>query len=250
VEWYYSEDGRQQLGPVSEAEFQSLVEAGRVQDGTLVWREGMATWAAYGTVHPGSTPESPPTGGLICAQCQRPVPANQAIRQGDGWVCAACHPAPAGPAALIEPSWAGARLEYASFWLRAGAKILDQLLLMTVNMGLGFVIGLGMGITRAAGNQQAALLFQVGLTAVSLVIALAYYVFFLGRYGATPGKMACRIRVVTADGAPVSYGRATGRFFAELLSGLICYIGYLMAGFDDERRTLHDHICQTRVVRA
>ena len=40
-----------------------------------------------------------------------------------------------------------------------------------------------------------------------------------------------------------------GRFFAELLSGMICYIGYLMVLSDkEERRTLHDRICNTRVV--
>jgi len=73
---------------------------------------------------------------------------------------------------------------------------------------------------------------------------------YLGRYGATPGKMAVKIRVVTPDGGPISYGRATGRFFADILSGMICYIGYLMVAFDKEqRRALHDHICGTRVVK-
>lgn len=76
-----------------------------------------------------------------------------------------------------------------------------------------------------------------------------YTIFFNGRYGATPGKMACKLRVVTADGQPIGYGRATGRFFAEILSGIICNIGYIIAAFDDQKRSLHDHICSTRVIR-
>jgi uncharacterized RDD family membrane protein YckC len=77
---------------------------------------------------------------------------------------------------------------------------------------------------------------------------LAYYVFFVGKYGATPGKMACGLRIVLADGGKLTYGRATGRFFAEWVSSMILGIGYLMVAFDDEKRSLHDRIVGTRVV--
>ena len=88
------------------------------------------------------------------------------------------------------------------------------------------------------------LVFQL----VFLVANIGYQIFFLGKYGATLGKMACGLRVVTADGGKISYGRATGRAFAEMLSGIICYIGYIMIAFDDQKRGLHDHICNTRVI--
>jgi uncharacterized RDD family membrane protein YckC len=80
------------------------------------------------------------------------------------------------------------------------------------------------------------------------VIAIGYETFFIGKYGATPGKMACKIKVVTADGGKVSYLLAFGRYFAKVLSSLTCLIGYIMAAFDDEKRALHDRICNTRVV--
>jgi uncharacterized RDD family membrane protein YckC len=60
--------------------------------------------------------------------------------------------------------------------------------------------------------------------------------------------MACKIRVVTADGGKVSYMRALGRYFAKILSSMICLAGYIMAFFDDEKRGLHDRICNTRVI--
>jgi uncharacterized RDD family membrane protein YckC len=62
------------------------------------------------------------------------------------------------------------------------------------------------------------------------------------------GKMAVKIKVVGADGSPIGYGRALGRAFAEVLSGICFYIGYIMAGFDKEKQSLHDKICSTRVI--
>jgi uncharacterized RDD family membrane protein YckC len=87
------------------------------------------------------------------------------------------------------------------------------------------------------------------IRALLVVALISYEIFFLGKYGATPGKMACKIRVVTGEGDSITYGRAAGRAFAERLSGLICYIGYLMVAFDSsQKRALHDRICNTRVI--
>ena len=52
------------------------------------------------------------------------------------------------------------------------------------------------------------------------------------------------------NGGPIGLGRAFGRYFAKILSGLILMIGYIMAAFDSEKRALHDMICDTRVIRA
>jgi uncharacterized RDD family membrane protein YckC len=54
--------------------------------------------------------------------------------------------------------------------------------------------------------------------------------------------------VTRADGGPISAGLAVGRFFAKILSSLTLCIGFLIAAFDREKRSLHDHICGTRVV--
>ena len=89
------------------------------------------------------------------------------------------------------------------------------------------------------------LFMQFGLIAVQI----GYQTFFVGKFGATPGKMACGLKIVRSDGSPISYGRAAGRAFGELLSAWTCYIGYLMVCFDSQKRALHDHMCDTRVVR-
>ncbi len=89
----------------------------------------------------------------------------------------------------------------------------------------------------------------IGLSVlIQFALSLAYEVYFLTTKGATPGKMALGLKVIRADGGPISAGLAVGRYFAKILSGMILWIGFIIAGFDSEKRALHDHICGTRVV--
>jgi uncharacterized RDD family membrane protein YckC len=67
--------------------------------------------------------------------------------------------------------------------------------------------------------------------------------------GATVGKMALGLRVVDVQGQRISFMRATGRFFAKFISGLILMIGYLMVAFTDRKRGLHDIMAGTLVVK-
>lgn len=252
MEWYYAE-GNQQRGPVDEAEFERLAKAGTIRSDTLVWREGFANWQPYSqATAPQPTPsaagEGSAAGGMMCSQCGRPFPADQVIRYGDVWVCATCKPA--FLQRLKEGVAVTSAMEYATFWTRFAAKFIDGIILWIVNTAIGFAMGLGFAGAVRSGGSEAMIVLQVVAYLVGTAITLLYGVFFLGRYGATPGKMACHIKVVTAEGEPISYGRAAGRCLSEILSGLICYIGYIMAGFDEERRALHDRICSTRVIRS
>jgi uncharacterized RDD family membrane protein YckC len=81
-------------------------------------------------------------------------------------------------------------------------------------------------------------------------VRAAYFIYFIGKDGQTPGKKLCKIRVVNADGTQVSYAKAAGRFFGYMLSWIILGIGFLMAAWDDETRALHDRLCDTRVIKA
>jgi uncharacterized RDD family membrane protein YckC len=69
------------------------------------------------------------------------------------------------------------------------------------------------------------------------------------KWGATVGKLAVGLRVVTAEGAPLTFGRSIGRAAADLINHFICYLTYIMVGVDEpQKRGLHDHIAGTRVV--
>jgi uncharacterized RDD family membrane protein YckC len=87
-------------------------------------------------------------------------------------------------------------------------------------------------------------------TLVNLILVIAYEVYFLSTRGATPGKMVFGLKVVRADGSGISRGLAAGRYFASWVSSITLGIGYIMAGMDEEKRALHDRICDTRVIYA
>jgi uncharacterized RDD family membrane protein YckC len=136
-------------------------------------------------------------------------------------------------------------MHYAGFWIRFGAKFVDGLVLRVAMMPLGFLVGFG----ARPSTSEGLIGMQVVLVGVGMIVAMLYNVILNVKYGATLGKMACKIKIVTEAGEPLTYGRAFGRYFAELLSGCpTIMIGYIMAGFDDQKRSLHDRICNTRVI--
>ena len=124
---------------------------------------------------------------------------------------------------------------------------MDWLILFALNTTINAAFGLGFYQTLGA-QQIDRLVLRLTLFLVQVTIGVTYEVVFIGKFGATLGKMACQIKVVTAEGGRVSYLRAFGRYWAKIVSGIICAAGYIMAAFDDEKRALHDRICNTRVV--
>jgi uncharacterized RDD family membrane protein YckC len=101
----------------------------------------------------------------------------------------------------------------------------------------------------ASAGESAAPVMLLLVYAAAFGLEIMYNTIFVGAMGATPGKMALKVRVVNADGSKVSYGKAFGRAVAEYVSILTLLIGYIMVAFDDEKRALHDRICGTRVIK-
>lgn len=250
VDWYYVRDDVQ-AGPIGEAEFQALVQQGVVAPDTSVWHDGMTDWRPYGEVQPPDVaPAAPPlrtraAPGHACAECGRVFPEEDMVQYGDAWVCAACKPV--FFQRLSEGAVMPMTVRYGGFWIRFVAKVIDGILLGIVGFAIQAAIA---ALVEGSGEEltPAVLAVTIGATFAQLILRMVYVTWFVGKYGATPGKMACGLKIVRADGSKVGYLRAFGRFFAEMLSALIIYIGYIMAGFDDEKRALHDHICDTRVV--
>ena len=267
MKWYYAEGGKQ-VGPVEESVLDDLVRQGMVRDDTLVWREGMAAWQRHAAVRGSSNPSpaAPPPapapasalGGdtRYCSECGRAVPASQLTSYGDVSVCAQCQPA---YAQRLRGAGQGAARHFGGFWIRFLAVIIDAIILwvatLIIRIPLGLAgLGVGLGLGRNPDPAQAlaalpAIMSLIGLSfIIQLALSLAYEVYFLSTRGATPGKMALGLKVTRADGGAISPGLAAGRYFAKILSGVILWIGFIIAAFDQEKRSLHDHICGTRVV--
>jgi uncharacterized RDD family membrane protein YckC len=65
----------------------------------------------------------------------------------------------------------------------------------------------------------------------------------------TFGKQWLGIIVTDAAGQRINFGRATGRYFARLLSILTLGFGFLLACFTRRTVTLHDMLAGTFVLR-
>jgi uncharacterized RDD family membrane protein YckC len=190
------------------------------------------------------------SGSAACAECGMIFPREEMIRHRSAYVCANCKPIfmqKLAEGAAIRTS----ALRYAGFWVRFAAIFLDGIILLVGNTILQVVIGSAAGLStdQAIGIEpQANIILGVILLAIQFGTGICYEVVLVGKYGATLGKMACNVRVVTGEGSAVSYARALGRYFAKFLNAFTLGIGYIIAAFDAEKRTLHDRICNTRVV--
>jgi uncharacterized RDD family membrane protein YckC len=189
-----------------------------------------------------------------CAECGRPTPMDQLARFGDTLVCPVCKNTYAQKLREgVAPQAVVGRYQYAGFWIRVLASLIDSIILGVVNSIIQFMLLRPMlGVAEISSDPTAAIAAAGALGVLGLVgmaLAACYEGIFVAQMGATPGKMALGLKVVRPDGSRVDLGRAFGRYFAKLLSMLILGIGYIMIAFDSEKRGLHDMICDTRVVR-
>jgi uncharacterized RDD family membrane protein YckC len=162
---------------------------------------------------------------------------------GQTYVCGDCKPA--FLQRVREGGIAGPALHYASFGLRFLALLLDGV----IGLVVGILINIIFRVSLVPDPARPFAVFLSIATLLNFAWGFAYYVFFLASYGATLGKMAVGVKIVTAEGGPISYGRAIGRYFCTgFLEPFTLGIGYLIALFDDQNRTLHDRICGTRAI--
>jgi uncharacterized RDD family membrane protein YckC len=169
-----------------------------------------------------------------------------------------------GALASGAPGAAAAPLPYAGFWVRFVAYLIDGLILAIpfwlVVMVVCFLFGGFALITRMSGiNDARSLIALIAPLMFGFVLALLFlivlrWLYFAGMESsdrqATFGKAAMSLRVTDLEGRRLSFGHATGRFFAKIISGLIPLgIGYIMAGFTEKKQALHDMVAGTLVLR-
>lgn len=137
-------------------------------------------------------------------------------------------------------------LNAAGFWPRAAAFVLDRALLWAALLAVRLPLWIA---SLFGGWTSRAVLFQFDWKDILCwALSAAYFVALTACCGATLGKKAMRLRVVTPAGErpkffSVLYRETVGRY----LSGILC-IGYIMAAADPQKRALHDLLCDTRVV--
>jgi uncharacterized RDD family membrane protein YckC len=204
---------------------------------------------------------------MYCSKCGANISDTAAFCPSCGQPTApGASPAPAGGAAaapvsgpLMAPGWAAPpTVQYAGFWLRFVAFIIDAIVLGFIGFILTLPFAMSRGIVpilhgRGPMNPEdfAPLFAAFGrLFVIRLAINWLYYALFeSSTWQATLGKKALGLEVTDMQGARINFARATGRFFAKFLSTIILFIGFFMIGFTDRKQGLHDMLAGTLVIR-
>jgi uncharacterized RDD family membrane protein YckC len=157
---------------------------------------------------------------------------------------------PQSAATPFDPGYgAQATTQLAGFWRRFVAYIIDAIIFGIVAGIIELIIA---AIVRTSGADTAGVTVRGGL--VSLVVGLLYFGYLWSRNGQTIGYMALGLRLVRADGQPVTFVGAMLRYLLIYLSFAICLIPAIisafMIGLGQRKQGIHDLILGTLVVRA
>lgn len=176
---------------------------------------------------------------IYCTHCGTALP-------GDAQFCASCGVRVEGSAARGW-DWASTgtsgyddrrEFVYAGFWLRFVAFIIDSI-----------VVNLVIAVIGAASLGAA----DDGLTLSGALNLFGNWLYFslleAGPWQGTVGKKVLGLSVVDDRGNPISFGRATGRYFGKVISALILLVGFLMAGFTARKQALHDIMAGALVIK-
>lgn len=141
---------------------------------------------------------------------------------------------------------------YGGFWKRFVAYLIDSVAMGIVCGIIGAVIGGIIGAVLGASGANTETITEIA-SAVSWIIGVVlrwlYYTLMESSVKqATLGKMAMSMVVVDENGERLSLGRANGRFWGKIVSGLILCFGYMMAGFTAKKQALHDIMAGTLVI--
>lgn len=135
----------------------------------------------------------------------------------------------------------------APLWRRLAALVYDVFPLLGLWMITAFVCLFAVGGHYDPAHPQWAL--RLWLQVALLVVTAAYFVISWMRIGQTIGMRAWRLKLLRDDGERLGAARALLRFCLALLSMALAGVGFWWALIDSKKRTLHDRVCKTRMIR-
>jgi uncharacterized RDD family membrane protein YckC len=170
---------------------------------------------------------------------------------------------PVTPAHTEQPTALGGRYVLSGWWRRAGAQVIDGIIISAIALVLFLPIGaaLGVGFADDSDASLGAVIAGLFLWVVCVgLISLLYAPVFMARTnGKTLGRMVMNIRVVRASGERISFGYAMLRevvvkaigfgFLGAITGGIANLLDYLWPLWDEQNRCLHDFVVDSRVVK-
>lgn len=197
-----------------------------------------------------------PAHTIFCSRCGQQIPADSVFCQNCG---ASITPGTPPEAAWQPPASApyiAAVQPYGGFWIRLLAYLIDRFVVGAAFSPIAIYFGLRLAAQlnqyRYHHDAQLGDIFHF----VGIIVPLAFIVQWLyeafltsSSWQATVGKRVLNLKVTDEAGNRISFERATGRFFAKILSGLILAIGFIMIAFTARKQGLHDMIAETLVMK-
>lgn len=208
---------------------------------------------------------------MYCSKCGSEISPTTAFCSTCGQAISSVVPAlpslspvvPGPPAPIVPTDMGYGGVEYAGFWLRFVAYIIDGIVsciaFVILLIPLFVLTGAGAALGRIisgedVGDDVSAFLgagFILGFFGIILVVSWLYYALSeSSSWQATLGKKILNLKVTDMTGQRITFGRASGRYFAKIITGMIpLLIGYIMAGFTEKKQAIHDMIASCLVLR-
>ena len=143
---------------------------------------------------------------------------------------------------------------YGGFWRRVVAYIIDSFLLTFLLSLLGGLFGAGLRSWLFTVDTMGQMRIGQGYWTFVGLSWVAQWLYFAlleaSPWQGTLGKKALGLSVTDLHGNRIGFARATGRYFAKILSGLVLLIGFIMVAFTQRKRGLHDMLAGTLVYKA
>jgi uncharacterized RDD family membrane protein YckC len=155
-------------------------------------------------------------------------------------------------------------LEYAGFWLRLAAAIIDFLILIAglyilycvISQSLFWIFPdiqklalLLVDILKGAPVSGATIWLFSMISLVFLIGSTIYFIACWATTGQTVGKISMSIKIIRTDSSPLDIRSAIIRFLGCILSVASLGIGFIILAFDSRKQSLHDRIADTYVVK-
>lgn len=167
---------------------------------------------------------------------------------------------------LLEKQPQQTEKNYAGFWLRFAAYLIDSIVvgiplsilsfvILIITLGTTGVFDAVVSDVSATGDitDQQAIALIGGYFVVILISFLLSVLYYAGlhasKWQATIGKKLLNLKVTDLNGNRISFWRGLGRYIAMTFLSGIFFIGFIMAAFTEKKQSLHDLIAGTVVIK-
>lgn len=139
------------------------------------------------------------------------------------------------------------RYEYAGFWIRLGASLVDTLLMVLITIPL-LIIYYGFDTYWQAA--QSGEFLGLGEVIISWLFPIVATIWFWLKMQATPGKILFSLKVLDEKtGQPLTLNQSVIRYLGYFASTIVLGLGFIWIAFDGKKQGWHDKMAGTVVVR-